>query len=139
MAQDPKQDVHVTPGVNSVLEKVEYRDEAGNILNEEQVKALEGKVSFSTKYETKTRLIDEAGNDVVEVEGLEEVDASSAGTLAEAEEPSTDFAGEASGAPPKVNVDSDLKKEVKVESSEQEDSKAQPASDANSATAHEEL
>ncbi|KAK7537170.1 dolichyl-phosphate-mannose-protein mannosyltransferase [Phyllosticta citribraziliensis] len=47
-----------------VDEKVEYRDENGNILNEEQVKALEGKVSFKTRYETRTRLVDSAGNDV---------------------------------------------------------------------------
>ena len=47
-----------------VDEKVEYRDENGNILNEEQVKALEGKVSFKTRYETRTRLVDQQGNDV---------------------------------------------------------------------------
>jgi len=45
-------------------EKVEYRDEAGNILNAEQVKALEGKVSFKTRYETRTRVVDEQGNEV---------------------------------------------------------------------------
>ncbi|KAI0395203.1 dolichyl-phosphate-mannose-protein mannosyltransferase 1 [Xylariaceae sp. FL0594] len=46
-------------------EKVEYRDQDGNLLNEEQVKALEGKVEFKTKYETRTRLIDSAGNEVM--------------------------------------------------------------------------
>ncbi|CAJ2503612.1 Uu.00g110060.m01.CDS01 [Anthostomella pinea] len=45
-------------------EKIEYRDQDGNILNEEQVKALEGKVEFKTKYETRTRVIDGAGNEV---------------------------------------------------------------------------
>lgn len=43
-------------------EKVEYRDEEGNLLNDEQVAALQGKVSFSTRYETRTRLVDEVGN-----------------------------------------------------------------------------
>lgn len=43
-------------------EKVEYRDQYGNILNEEQVAALQGKVSFETRYETRTRTVDAAGN-----------------------------------------------------------------------------
>ncbi|PWW79919.1 Glycosyltransferase Family 39 protein [Tuber magnatum] len=45
-------------------ERIEYRDQDGNILDEEQVKALEGKVEFHTRYETRTRLLDEAGNEV---------------------------------------------------------------------------
>lgn len=40
-------------------EKVEYRDEDGNLLDEAQVAALEGKVSFSTRYETRTRMVDQ--------------------------------------------------------------------------------
>ncbi|CAI4218265.1 unnamed protein product [Parascedosporium putredinis] len=46
-------------------EHVEYRDQDGNLLDIEQVKALEGKVEFKTRYETRTRLVDEAGNEVV--------------------------------------------------------------------------
>lgn len=47
-------------------QKVEYRDENGNILDDEQVSSLaaEGKVTFKTKYETRTRLVDEAGKEV---------------------------------------------------------------------------
>ena len=45
-------------------EKIEYRDQDGNLLGSEQVAELEGKVSFHTKYETKTRLVDEAGNEI---------------------------------------------------------------------------
>lgn len=45
-------------------EKIEYRDEYGNLLDPEQVKALEGKVSFQTKYETRTRLVDAEGKEV---------------------------------------------------------------------------
>lgn len=47
-------------------EKVEYRDQDGNLLNEDEVAALEGKVSFQTRYETRTRVVDEAGNEVDE-------------------------------------------------------------------------
>lgn len=45
-------------------ERVEYRDQDGNLLNDEEVSSLlaEGKASFSTKYETETRLVDEMGN-----------------------------------------------------------------------------
>ena len=48
-------------------EKVEYRDGEGNILNDEQVKALQGKVEFKTRYETRTRVLDAQGN-VINVE-----------------------------------------------------------------------
>jgi len=45
-------------------ERIEYRDQDGNILNDEEVAHLlsEGKASFSTKYETETKLVDEHGN-----------------------------------------------------------------------------
>ena len=45
-------------------EKVEYRDQDGNLLNEEQVAALAGKVDFHTRYETRTRMIDADGNEI---------------------------------------------------------------------------
>ena len=45
-------------------EVLEYRDQDGNLLNEEQVKELKGKVSFKTRYETRTRLVDADGNEV---------------------------------------------------------------------------
>jgi dolichyl-phosphate-mannose-protein mannosyltransferase len=53
-------------------ETVEYRDEDGNLLNEEEVAALKGKVSFETRYETRTRIVDAAGNPIAD--GSEEVD-----------------------------------------------------------------
>lgn len=139
VAEEP---IHVTPGLVNVEEKVEYRDENGNLLNEEQVKALEGKVSFSTKYETRTRLIDDAGNELVDVPAAakgEPEDSSFAGTLAEAEEPSTGFEGSPSGAPPKVNVNEDLNKESKVEEIVKSSQKAEPESDASAATGRDEL
>jgi dolichyl-phosphate-mannose-protein mannosyltransferase len=45
-------------------ERVEYRDQDGNLLDPEQVKALEGKVEFKTRYETRTRVVDELGNEL---------------------------------------------------------------------------
>lgn len=57
------------PKILSKEEKIEYRDQDGNLLNDEQVKALEGKVEFQTKYETKTRVVDEQGREVPMPEG----------------------------------------------------------------------
>lgn len=45
-------------------QKIEYRDENGNLLDPEQVKALEGQISFETRYETATRIVDEYGNEI---------------------------------------------------------------------------
>lgn len=69
-SKQPPPDANVTPrpaGEQQVLgqeERVEYRDQDGNLLNEEEVAALErdGKVTFQTRYETKTRLVDMEGN-----------------------------------------------------------------------------
>ena len=52
--------------VISKEEKVEFRDQVGNLLNEDQVSALEGKVSFNTRYETRTRILDTHGNQLEE-------------------------------------------------------------------------
>lgn len=58
------------PPVESAMvskeEKIEYRDQDGNLLNDEDVKSLEGKVSFQTRYETRTRIIDANGNEIDE-------------------------------------------------------------------------
>lgn len=70
--QKSEQDPNVTPqpSVDDSStwheEKVEYRDQDGNLLDEEQVLSLEGKVSFQTRYETRTRIVDAAGNEVGE-------------------------------------------------------------------------
>jgi dolichyl-phosphate-mannose-protein mannosyltransferase len=62
----PPPEAPLAPGHSIVSreEKVEYRDQDGNILDAEQVKALEGKVSFKTRYETRTRMVDAAGNEI---------------------------------------------------------------------------
>lgn len=54
------------PSLINREERLEYRDENGNVLDPERVKALEkeGKVTFKTRYETKTRLLDDYGNEV---------------------------------------------------------------------------
>lgn len=145
MADDPKKDVYLTPGSQQVQpggsiteEKVEYRDENGNLLNEEQVKAMEGKVSFSTRYETRTRLVDDKGNEIYEgvVDGDE---AGVAGSYAEGRNPDTqDPLGEneANTAPPQAGVKEDLKKERSVVESV---AVPEPESDVGRSTGKDEL
>lgn len=66
-------------------ERIEYRDQDGNLLDEEQVKALEGKVEFHTRYETRTKLLDAEGNEILPSEAPESV----AGPLVDAPNPET--------------------------------------------------
>src|SRR5271168_2352213 len=58
--------------VNGSEERIEYRDQDGNVLDESQVSALEseGKVSLKTKYETRTRLVDANGNEIPGSDGV---------------------------------------------------------------------
>jgi dolichyl-phosphate-mannose-protein mannosyltransferase len=65
-----KEEAHVTPQEAPVApaagipdgkivhreEKVEYRDDQGNLLNDEEVEALKGKVSFQVRYNPFSRL-----------------------------------------------------------------------------------
>ncbi|EOA81475.1 Dolichyl-phosphate-mannose--protein mannosyltransferase 1 [Exserohilum turcicum] len=112
-------------------ERIEYRDENGRVLGDDEVKALAGKVSFKTRYETRTRVIDKEGNEVYE--GLVEAhgDAEEAGVApphpdAEGRNPETqDMAAaghQASDAPPTVEAVQDHAEA------------AQPASEAKGAT-----
>lgn len=52
----------------SMERRVEYRDQDGNILDEKQVAELlkNSDVSFETKYETRTKVIDEQGREISE-------------------------------------------------------------------------
>ena len=99
---------------------------------------MEGKVSFSTRYETRTRLVDEAGNEIYE--GVVEGDgAGVAGSYAEGRNPDTkDPIGEkeANSVPPQVGVKEDLRKEKSVEESV---AVPEPESDASKSTGKEEL
>lgn len=51
-------------------ERIEYRDEDGNLLDPEEVAKLqqEGKVSLQTKYQTQTRVIDANGNEIIKAD-----------------------------------------------------------------------
>lgn len=132
VADDPKDNVVVTPGGPAqpqivpdsgvTEEKVEFRDENGNLLDDAQVRELEGRVSFSTRYETRTRLVDQLGNEVHNA--VVEADDGQAGTRAEGVDPETpagDEKEEASPRPPKqADVGGDLEKERSVEASRDE-------------------
>jgi dolichyl-phosphate-mannose-protein mannosyltransferase len=109
--------------VVSKEERIEYRDENGRVLNDDEVSALAGKVSFKTRYETRTRIVDAQGNEIYE--GL--VDAHGAEEQAGVAPPHPDVEGgepetqqgsepaEASDAPPTVEVVEDQQKESSVE------------------------
>ena len=139
VADDPKADVHVTPQQGgqpqqqpiAAEEKIEYRDEEGNLLDEDQVQALAGKVSFSTRYETRTRLVDENGNEVADDGGVE-------GTVIDGAEPGTanDAAEGEASKPGHVGAKGDVEKEKKVEDARQT---AEPESELGKETGKDEL
>ncbi|KAK5014762.1 Dolichyl-phosphate-mannose--protein mannosyltransferase 1, partial [Cryomyces antarcticus] len=138
-ADNPKDDVFVTPQpaaqapIVGTEEKIEYRDESGNLLNDEQVKELEGRVSFKTRYETRTRLVDQMGNEIHD--GILEPDTEGvAGTIAEGENPPTSGVPEtlAKEVPASVAVSDDVEKEKSVEMSDA--GSARPESSAGEAT-----
>jgi dolichyl-phosphate-mannose-protein mannosyltransferase len=114
-------------------EKVEYRDQDGNLLDLKQVKALEGKVSFKTRYETRTRMVDEAGNEIP-------IDSEYAGVAP----PHPDVEGidpETAGIPePDVKEKPAVQRDVKADESKEDSiaksdtGVAKPASEGNEAT-----
>ncbi|MCJ1312413.1 hypothetical protein MMC25_006087 [Agyrium rufum] len=120
--QKPSQEGKVTPqppvmSVESVInqeEKIEYRDQDGNLLDEEQVKELSGKVSFSTRYETKTRIINSDGQEIGEaVAGAEGFAPPHPGSVGG--EPETQGESVQGDKPATARVGDDLAKEKKVE------------------------
>ncbi|KAK4125133.1 glycosyltransferase family 39 protein [Parathielavia appendiculata] len=119
-------------------ERVEYRDQDGNLLNEEQVKALEGKVEFKTRYETRTRVVDADGNEVLLPAGeqLPEQQAEQAAPVGVAP-PHPDVEGANSETPKRVVPDEEIpepKQSVEGEK-EREGKAAKPASEKNEASA----
>jgi dolichyl-phosphate-mannose-protein mannosyltransferase len=124
--------------VQSVLsreEKIEYRDQDGNLLSPEQVKELEGKVSFKTRYETRTRLVDAQGNEInppPEAAGVApphpDVEGADSSTIGKSE--------------PDSQAEPASQKEVKADESKEESiaksdaGAAKPASEGNDATAN---
>ncbi|KAK1730146.1 hypothetical protein CaCOL14_007957 [Colletotrichum acutatum] len=116
-------------------EKVEYRDQDGNLLDEEQVKALEGKVEFKTKYETRTRVVDASGNEVHMPEGgwPQEQNVAPPHPDVQGVDQETKSKADDSAAAPKVAESVQGQREA-------EQKKAKPASDGGKeATAQEEL
>jgi dolichyl-phosphate-mannose-protein mannosyltransferase len=116
-------------------EKVEYRDQDGNILNEEQIKQLQGKVKFETKYETRTRVVDEQGQELPVPEGGWPADMG-AGVApphpdVQGVDPET-VKGQNADAPKDAAASRDGEKEA-------ERSKAKPASEGQDATVRDEL
>ncbi|KAF2146387.1 glycosyltransferase family 39 protein [Aplosporella prunicola CBS 121167] len=116
-------------------EKVEYRDEHGNILDEEQVlsAAAEGKVSFQTRYETRTRLVDEEGNEIPGVDVPEGVAPPHPDVEGQNPETAEAAEGDASEKPPVVSANEDETKEASAEGKEKKGA-PRPASDAKEAT-----
>ncbi|KAJ4298433.1 Dolichyl-phosphate-mannose--protein mannosyltransferase 1 [Collariella sp. IMI 366227] len=122
-------------------ERVEYRDQDGNLLNDEQVKALEGKVEFKTRYETRTRVIDADGNEVLLPAGVQ------APQQGEEQQVEAEAAGVAPPHPDVEGVDQQTAKNAAVEEQvpepkqsvegekEREEKAAKPASEKNEASA----
>ena len=116
-------------------EKVEYRDQDGNLLDEEQVKALEGKVSFKTRYETRTRMVDAQGNEVVIPDNANEGVAPPHPDVEGVDRETAGVPEQGSKAAPnkQQDVKADESKEKSAVKSEA-DKSAKPASEGNEAT-----
>lgn len=127
--------VQASHSVLSREEKVEYRDQDGNLLDPEQVKELEGKVSFKTRYETRTRMVDAQGNEVnppQEGEAPEVAPAHPDGA-----DPQTEGAPEVDNQEKPAAQQEVLADESKEEIIEKSDfGAARPASEGNEATAN---
>lgn len=92
-------------------DKVEFRDQHGNLLDPEQVKELEEQdIKFQTKVETKTQIVDEAG-EIIEMRAGESAGVHPPHPDVEGRNPNTAGKGgnEANEAPPKVGADADVR------------------------------
>ena len=143
----PPQGIPKDLPVVSKEERIEYRDENGRVLDDEQVAALAGKVSFKTRYETRTRVVDAQGNEIyeglVDAHGDEPAPPSEQAGVApphpdvDGRNPETQVdsdAAEVSEVPPTVEVKEDQQKEKSIEQ-EKQAGEAKPASEAQAATA----
>jgi dolichyl-phosphate-mannose-protein mannosyltransferase len=118
-------------------ERVEYRDQDGNLLNEEQVKALEGKVEFKTRYETRTRVVDAQGNEILLPAGAEVPQEQEQPAAPPVAPPHPDVEGVDRETPKRLIPDEEMpepKQSVEGEK-EREGKAAKPASEGNEATA----
>ena len=139
--KSPPSEAVVTPQVSaaeSILsreEKIEYRDQDGNLLHEDQVKALEGKVSFSTRYETRTRVVDAQGRELADGAAGAEGFAPPHPDVDREPETAGD-ASEASGrdSPATVSPDDDIAKENSIDEAKSKSGSPRPASEGREAT-----
>lgn len=108
-------------------ERIEYRDQDGNLLDPTQVSSLaeEGKVTFKTRYETRTRMVDAAGNEVPGSDG-----AAPHHPDVEGQNPDTKGVPESEGnsQPAEAEINSS------GSGNKEEDGKPRPGSEANAAT-----
>ena len=120
-------------------EKVEYRDQDGNLLNEEQVAELKGKVSFETKYETSTKVLDAAGNEIKDPlpAGGEGHAPPHPDIERQPETVKDDVEDNKREYPATASPDDDVRKEKSVEGLQ--DGKPKPGSEGNEATGKDEL
>lgn len=133
VAEKPEDEVEVTApakkdNIGEIIEEtVDYRDENGRILDEEEVKSLSGKVSFSTRYETRIQHVAANGQKVLAAGDDEE--SSFAGTIAEGENPeTTKSAGKiANGKPASNNANEDVKKEQQIEAEQKGAASPEPS------------
>ncbi len=139
--QKSSQNAVVTPqalvqeAIVSTEERIEYRDQNGNLLNEEEVASLEGKVSFKTRYETRTRVIDAAGNEIINEPAAGGADLAPPHPDVDREpETVAKVAGEGDERqyPATASVEEDVKKENSVEKADTK--KPRPASESREAT-----
>jgi len=116
-------------------EKIEYRDQDGNLLDEAQVKALEGKVSFSTRYETRTRLVDAQGREVGDGPAGAEGFAPPHPDVEREPETKVDTADmKSKDSPATVSPEQDIAKEKSIDESKKESGSPRPASEGIEAT-----
>ncbi|PGH26727.1 hypothetical protein AJ80_01673 [Polytolypa hystricis UAMH7299] len=111
----------------SRVDSVVYRDQDGNILNEEQVAELQkdGKVSFETRYETRTRVIDAEGREL-------SYEQKNAPDHPDAEGQNPETAGK--NDEPASPADKPASVPGEEKSVERDDDKPKPASEGNEAT-----
>ena len=141
ISEQPAVSIPVQPDADlpilSKEERIEFRDENGRVLDDEEVKALEGKVSFKTRYETRTRIVDAQGNELheslVEARDHEDQGVAPPHPDVEGRNPETREVSEvdASSLPPTVEASED---EAKEKSVEKEAKSPKPASEAKAAT-----
>lgn len=98
-------------------------------MNEEEVAALAGKVDFQTRYETRTRMIDADGNEVID---------NSAGTAPphpadrEPETAANDPENDGREIPATASAEDDVAKEISAQKND--GGKPKPASEGSEAT-----